>query len=402
MRSLAENLAGRGHQITVVTSTAQTEQDFWLKSKERRNRYSESFDGSIKIIRCPLRGIRGGRRFLFAWRKAMIVASSLPGDQAGLLRRMAVLVPPISDVAETLHGLSDPYDIVHALNISWEHPLVQAWILARRRGLPLAVTPFIHVGLREQDRVARNSSMDHQRRVIEDANAIMVMTRMESEFLLRRHFNPRNVAIVGGGLDPLPESGDGQATLERFNLAAPLAVFVGRANYDKGAIHAVQAALSVREQGQPLTLAIIGQPSPDLDRVLARLTVKELEVIRPLGILDEVDKHTLLEAADMLLLPSQVESLGIVLLEAWAHGTPVIGARSGGIPAVIDENENGFLVDFGDVDGLSNCIIHLLTNPELGKRMGRRGRDKVAHEYTWDKVADRVLGCYEKILAAAD
>ena len=60
-------------------------------------------------------------------------------------------------------------------------------------------------------------------------------------------------------------------------------------------------------------------------------------MIRPLGILDEGEKHAILEASTMLLLPSHSDSFGIVILEAWAHGKPVIGARAGGIPGVIDD-----------------------------------------------------------------
>jgi len=240
--------------------------------------------------------------------------------------------------------------------------------------------------------------MDHQRRILTEAEAVLVLTRVESEFLNRQQLAPRAVEIIGAGLDPLPLTGNPTLILDRYNLRNPLAIFVGRATYDKGAIHAIQAVLKLRQQGSPLILALIGQPSAELYRLLDRLTDDELVGIRHLGIVDEIDKHTLLEAADMLLLPSQVDSLGIVILEAWAHGVPVIGARSGGVPAVIDDNENGLLVDFGDVDGLCAAMERLLIDPELNKKMGNRGRLKVESQYTWDKVADRVLACYRQIV----
>jgi glycosyltransferase involved in cell wall biosynthesis len=121
-------------------------------------------------------------------------------------------------------------------------------------------------------------------------------------------------------------------------------------------------------------------------------------VIQPLGIVNEQDKHTLLSRAELLLLPSRTDSFGIVLLEAWAHGKPVIGARAGGIPGVIDEWHNGLLVGFGDVAGLAEAIQTLLTDELRRQRMGENGRDKVHSQYTWEQVGQRVWANYQAVM----
>jgi glycosyltransferase involved in cell wall biosynthesis len=87
-----------------------------------------------------------------------------------------------------------------------------------------------------------------------------------------------------------------------------------------------------------------------------------------------------------------------VLLEAWAHGKPVIGARAGGIPGVIDERHNGLLVGFGDVAGLSEAIQTLLTDELRRQRMGENGRDKIHSQYTWEQVGQRVWANYQAVM----
>jgi glycogen synthase len=87
-----------------------------------------------------------------------------------------------------------------------------------------------------------------------------------------------------------------------------------------------------------------------------------------------------------------------VLLEAWAHGVPVIGADAGGIPGVIDDGQNGLLVPFGDVAALGGALRRLLDDPALRQQLGEQGRQKVARQYTWPQVAARALDQYDQIL----
>jgi glycosyltransferase involved in cell wall biosynthesis len=120
-----------------------------------------------------------------------------------------------------------------------------------------------------------------------------------------------------------------------------------------------------------------------------------------LGLVSESDKHGLLAASTALLLPSRTDSFGIVFLESWAHGRPVIGARAGGIPGLVSDGEDGLLTPFGDVPALAQAIKQLLTDTDLAAKMGRRGQQKVNEHYTWDRVSDHVLTIYQQILAAA-
>jgi glycosyltransferase involved in cell wall biosynthesis len=388
---LAVELVGQGHWVTAVTTSATTEQSFWQGTPTRKIRH-EVQDG-VQVIRCPIRPFPGNRPALMAWRKLMVLLSMLPGDQTAVLQKMARLIPPIHGLETTLAQLPDRFDLVHGFNLSWEFPLVAGWQFARQRGLPFVATPFAHLGT-GNDRVARNSTMAHQLRLLRDADRVLVLTSVERDELAGRGVT--RLDVIGGGLDALPVVSDTAVLRATYCLPDPYLIFVGRASHDKGAIHAAQAVLALQAQGTAVTLALIGQSSPEFERFYHRLDEKERDGIRPLGILSDSDKHGLLAEAAALLLPSRTDSFGIVLLEAWAHGLPVIAARAGGIPGVVDEDQNGLLVEFGDVPALCRAMYQLLADDGLRRRLGEHGRAKTATTYTWTAVADRVLANYGK------
>lgn len=390
--ALAEELAARDHAVTVVTSTAVRERDLW------QGRAAATGDeGSVRVIRCALRPFPGRRSGLLAWRKAMVLLSALPGEQTAVLRRMARRIPPLVDLDAALAAV-EAVDVVHGFNISWEHALLAAQRAARGRDVPFVATPFMHFGSEHGDRVARNSTMDHQLRLLRAADRVLTLTSVEREGLLRLGLDAERVAVIGGGVAPLPDFPPPAAVQEEYAIDGPYALFVGRTSFDKGALHAAEAVLALRRAGENVRLVLAGQTTPAFERFVARLAPTEREAIRPLGVIDEGEKHALLAAAAVLLLPSRTDSLGIVLLEAWRHGRPVIGARAGGIPGVIDDGTDGLLVPFGDVAALQAALARLLADRALADRLGARGREKVAHRFTWPRVTDRVAAHYAAAL----
>ena len=394
--ALATHLAARGHRITVVTSTAQQEPDMWLGRGIQES--SDQPYLNPQIIRCPVLPMPGGRRGLLAWRKGMVLLSLLPGSRTGMLMRMARRIPAIAGMDETLSSLDTQIDLVHGFNISWEYAIIAGWQFASSRGLPYLITPFAHLGSDGNEKVALNSTMDHQRWLMADADALLTLTSIEAEGLRQRGAAPASVSVIGAGLDPFPPPADGQNVRARFDLDQPFALFIGRASYDKGAIHAAQAVLMLNKQGIAIDLVLVGAISEDFKHFFARLTVEERRSIRPVGIVDETTKHALLDESALLMLPSRTDSFGIVILEAWAHGKPVIAARAGGISGVVDDGINGCLVRFGDVQALAETARLLLVDQSLSQRMGEDGREKVRIKYNWGHLTDQVLDTYQSAL----
>ncbi|HEX6589247.1 MAG TPA: N-acetyl-alpha-D-glucosaminyl L-malate synthase BshA [Longimicrobiales bacterium] len=107
----------------------------------------------------------------------------------------------------------------------------------------------------------------------------------------------------------------------------------------------------------------------------------------------------LLSCADLLLLPSETESFGLVALEAMACGVPVVATEVGGVPEVVTHGENGFLVPVGDHQAMAEFAIRLLRDPELWHKASTAAR-AAAEAYSSDEIVGRYEAHYEKVLAS--
>lgn len=109
---------------------------------------------------------------------------------------------------------------------------------------------------------------------------------------------------------------------------------------------------------------------------------------------DRMDK--LLSVSDVLLLPSELESFGLVALEAMASEVPVIATRVGGIPEVLDDGRDGFLFDVGDVDGMADAAASLVTSPDLRLKMGQSGRRHAKDKFCHEGIVKQYVDLYER------
>jgi glycosyltransferase involved in cell wall biosynthesis len=104
--------------------------------------------------------------------------------------------------------------------------------------------------------------------------------------------------------------------------------------------------------------------------------------------------HQALAQADILILPSQAEGFGLVLIEAMAAGVPVIASDAPGIRDVVSHDTTGLLYPTGDTQALANAIQRLTQDPQLRARLTTAARAKVESTYAWN----RVLPMYEDAL----
>lgn len=136
--------------------------------------------------------------------------------------------------------------------------------------------------------------------------------------------------------------------------------------------------------------------------------VKELNVqkhVRLTGRVDDAQVVDYMAACDVFAMPNRatadgsVEGFGIVLLEANYCSKPVIAGRSGGAVDAVEHEKTGLLVDPHSLDEVRGALERLLGNPELAAEWGRRGRERVKRDFTWEAVAGRAT---EHVLALVD
>jgi N-acetyl-alpha-D-glucosaminyl L-malate synthase BshA len=111
------------------------------------------------------------------------------------------------------------------------------------------------------------------------------------------------------------------------------------------------------------------------------------------------DMEQLLSISDILVLPSEQESFGLVALEAMASEVPVIATRVGGVSEVVEDGEDGFLFDVGDTDSMAEAGALLIGDRELRLRMGKSGRDHALRDFCHEKIVKRYAELYEKTIS---
>ena len=112
------------------------------------------------------------------------------------------------------------------------------------------------------------------------------------------------------------------------------------------------------------------------------------------------DVPHLMECADVVVLCSETESTPLTLLEGMSCGLPVVATEVGGIPEIIDDGVNGFLVPLKHPEAIAERILELNADPGLRKRLGDAARETVMERYTIDKIVGQYAEVYEEITSA--
>ncbi|MEL6643262.1 MAG: glycosyltransferase family 4 protein [Pseudomonadota bacterium] len=165
-------------------------------------------------------------------------------------------------------------------------------------------------------------------------------------------------------------------------------VFVGRVTAVKGLRVLLEAFGHVAGDHSGLRLTIVGDGD---DREVLEDMARPLgDAVYFTGYLSQAEVAETLATADALVLPSFAEGVPVVLMEAMASGRPVIATRVAGVSELVEDGVSGFLAPPGDATGFADRIVQLASNPDLRKRMGQAGREKVLAEFDIRKEAARI------------
>jgi len=149
----------------------------------------------------------------------------------------------------------------------------------------------------------------------------------------------------------------------------------------------------------PSRLLMIGD-GPDRSR--AEWLAVEKGIHRKVDFLGKQDRvHEKLAIADVMLLPSQLESFGLAALEAMACEVVPIATNAGGLPEVVDHGKTGFLADVGDVDTMARCAVEILSDDEKLHEMGKRARQSAQARFCASRIIPKYEDFYREVLERA-
>jgi glycosyltransferase involved in cell wall biosynthesis len=181
---------------------------------------------------------------------------------------------------------------------------------------------------------------------------------------------------------------------ERFTVG-----WIGRMTAVKRTDDVLLAFRALRERGVDATLCMVGD-GPDRDHVERR--AHELGIMRDtlfLGYQEAVAPYY--AAFDAMVLSSGNEGTPVSAIEALAAGRPVVATRVGGVPDVVRDGEDGYLVETGAIDEIAAALERLAADPALRQRMGESGRARVLPRYSVGRLIDDVDRLYRSLLQTA-
>jgi len=378
---LSKRLAEKGHQVTIVTS------DYTPTG-------SEAIGDKARMVK---------------------------GIFLKTLKGYPVNIPPgriqIPDLMDYLLDLNN-YDLIHAHGMG-EQAALEAFYVSKIKNIPFVFTPHFHPYWAYEklnaQKIWKVLQETQTRMIIENANATIVFSKLGEEELI--HYtgakNTKNIYIIPNGIDenlPRITSRDIERVFLKYEIpkAENYIIFLGDVtNPRKGAFQAVQAFRQVRLELPDTHLIIVGPWGSRLKTTasMSRLVqlLNKLAKAGRVTITDWVndfDKVVLISGSDLLISPTIYDSFGIALAEALYCKIPVVATKVGGIPYVVRQNIDGFLVDRADnIKGFANACIKLLKNKKIAKKMGERGHKRVKRMFLWNNTIRKTEKLYQNLIA---
>jgi len=378
LRGLVRAQVDRGDRVTIVATTAQSAEP-WAPREEFAGRMhaAPAFQGVELLLGRALGRHRPWSRFSYC------------PHAVGLLKRQ--LVDPLA-CPQVVH--------IHG---AFSHLTIRAAQLARRWGIPYVLRPAgsfdaacLQKGLVRWKRVFLRL---FHRRDLRRAAAVHVTSQAEAEHLERTVAGCR-MAVIPHGVD-LPAAPP-QFALDGFLDRYPqlrgkrVVLFISRLHEKKRPVWLLEACRRLRQTMPELTLILAGPDAGMAAELRARAQAAGFngEVLFP-GFLQGSEKTAVFSLAHVFCLPSQDENFGVAVVEAMAHGLPVVVTPGVASHVYVDASGCGLTVD-DDLPAFAEGVRRMLLADR--DELGRRGRRYVEEHLTWPAVAQQMEDLYRQAL----
>ncbi len=354
--------------IEVVTTTAL---DYWTWEHVLAAGLDEVDGVPVRRFRVEAGRARDFRRYE---RAAFGTAHTLADEQA-FVRRQGPYVP---ELLEYVHARGREVDL--ALFFTYIY-------YPTALGLPLVPDRAVLVPTAHEEPAIRLSVY----RPLFHAPRAIAFNTEEERAMVHRIFRNARIPneIVGVGVD-VPHDRRPERFRERHQLEGPFFLYVGRIVESKGMPELFEHWARWQDRSpRKATLVLIGHPE---------MAIPERADVKHLGRLADEDKYDAYAGCEAFLMPSRLESLSIVTLEAWACGRPTVTSASSPVLASMGRRAGAGIpyasaAEFGEI-----CEL-LLERPQLRDALGRNGAAFVRRTYTWPNVVEKYLDLFAEVRA---
>ena len=192
-----------------------------------------------------------------------------------------------------------------------------------------------------------------------------------------------------------------EEAFEKRNNENKQILFLGFLSKDKGCFDIPSILKKVTETIPNITLVMAGSGEKrDIEKIKNEIKINEISsnVVLP-GWIKGKEKRLLLENSDVFLLPSYREAMPMSILEAMGYGMAIVSTDVGGIPQLIKNGINGFMLKPGDITGIANALIEILSKDSNLKEMGNESLNIVKNKYSLEIHLRKIMNIYESVLS---
>lgn len=384
--NLAEGLVKRGHEVLVLCPS-QTGKNYTRTEDGVKVTRLKSVD--VKVYPDQIHAVPKKRRF---WYKKGFRVSVFPGRE--IKKALADFRPDVVHVQ-----VSDPIGL-------------SVVSYARKMGIPIVTTehnqpevltePLHLPGLVRKPTNAVLSAYFRNRQSKSDFVTMPTKQAIENLIFKKGQEFPVPVAAVSNGVD-LSHFKPGRVSAEiykKYGISREglKVLYVGRVDPEKKVGLVIEAFKEARSNLPKNTELIIVGDGVDKVRLEKKMKDEELEnSVKFLGRVLPPDLYELYKVGDVFMTASEIETQGIVLIEAAASGLPLIAVNKGAVSEVCVTGENGILCEPGSVSELSQALISILTDEKLRKKFSESSL-KIAKEHDFETTLDRFINIYQHVI----
>ena len=295
--------------------------------------------------------------------------------------------------AQKVHG---KFDIAHGHD--W-HPVHALNLIKMVQAIPYVLTMHSTEWGRNGNNPG-NAEISHREWLggYESSSMIVTTRRMQDELKSVYSIPESKISIIPNGIvsGKIRKALDPGQAKERYGIhsLAPVILFCGRISYQKGPDLLVEAVPHILKERQDVRFVFMGEG--DMSSYCEK-RANELGVAyacRFLGYASSAVKQELMNACDLVCVPSRNEPFGVIVLEAWDAGKPVVATDA---VSIIRNFEDGLLA-YLQPQSIAWCINRLLKSPKEMKSLALAGRSRIEKEFNWSKIAEKTEEVYAKTL----